>query len=112
MHVDPRRDAGEHDEREQERPAAHDERAGGREQQTEDGEPAEQGAVPVWSEVDGEQDRSQRPAAETREPLEARGRDQQHRQPEAAEDSADLGGHGVTTTIAFATCPCSATRST
>ena len=112
MHVDPRRDAGEHGEREHVRPTAQDERARGGEAQADDGQPAEQRPVPVRSEVDGEQDRPERPRAEPGQPLDTRRRDEQQREPEAADDAADVRGHGVTVTIAFATCPCSATRST
>ena len=112
MDVDPRRDAGQHREREHERPAADDERAGRGEQQADDRQASEQRPVPVRSEVDGEQDRPERPGAEAYEPLDARGRDEQQREPEAADDAAGVAGHGVTVTTALATCPCSFTRST
>ncbi len=68
--------------------------------------------MPVRSKVDGEQDRPKRPGAEAGEPLDTRRRDEQQREPEAADDAADVSGHGVTVTIALATCPCSFTRST
>ncbi len=112
MDVDPRGDAREHREREHERPAADDERAGRGEPQADDRQPAQQRPVPVRSEVDGEQDRPERPGAEAGEPLDTRRRDEQQRQAETADDAADVAGHGVTVTTALATCPCSFTRST
>jgi hypothetical protein len=110
--VDPRRDTGEHGEREHVRPAADDERACRGEDEANDRQPAEQRTVPVRSEVDGEQDRPERPGAEAGEPLDSRGGDEQQRESQAADDAADVAGHGVTVTIALATCPCSFTRST
>jgi hypothetical protein len=110
--VDPRGDAGQHRERKHERPAAQDVRAGRREHQADDREPAEQRPVPVGCEIDGEQDRPESPGGEAGEPLHTRSRDEQEREPEAAEHAADVRGHGVTVTTALATCPCSATRST
>ena len=112
MDVDPRRDTGEHGEREHERPAAQDEGAGRGEDEADDRQPAEQRPVPVRSEVDGEQDRPERPGPEADEPLDTRGGDEQQREPQAADDAADVAGHGVTVTTALATCPCSFTRST
>jgi hypothetical protein len=112
VHVDPRGDARKHGEREHERPAAQHERAGRGEAQPDHRQPAEQRPVPVRGEVDGEQDRSERPGAQAGQPLDTRRRDEQEREPEAAEHAADVPGHGVTVTIAFATCPCSATRRT
>ena len=112
MDVDPRRDAGEHCEWEHERPAADDERASRGEDEADDRQPAEHRPVPVRSEVDGEQNRPERPGPETGEPLDTRGCDEQQCQAEAAEDAADVAGHGVTVTTARATCPCSFTRST
>jgi hypothetical protein len=112
MDVDPRRDAGEHGERKHERPATDDERAGPGEAQADDRQPAEQRPMPVRSEVDREQDRPERPGTDGGEPLDARGRHEQQREPEAADDAAEVPGHGVTVTTALATCPCSFTRST
>ena len=68
--------------------------------------------MPVRGEVDGEQGRTERPGTETYEPLDARRRDEQQREPEAANDASGVAGHGVTVTTALATCPCSFTRST
>ena len=68
--------------------------------------------MPVRGEVDGEQDRTERPGTETCEPLDAGGRDEQQRKPEAADDASYVAGQGVTVTTALATCPCSFTRST
>ncbi len=73
---------------------------------------AQQRPVPVRREVDGEQDRSERPRAEAREPLDAGGRHEQEREPEAPDHAAEVPGHGVTTTTARATWPFSATRRT
>jgi len=110
--VDPRRDAGEHGEREHERPAPDHERAGPGEDQSDDRQPAEQRPVPVRGEVDGKQDRPERPGAETNKPLHTRRGDEQQREAEAADDAAEVASHGVTVTNALATCPCSFTRST
>jgi len=110
--VDPRRDAGEHGEREHVGPAADHVGAGRGEAQADDRQPAEQWPVPVRSEVDGEQDRPERPGAEADEALDAPRRHEQQREPQAAEDAAHVAGHGVTVTTALATCPCSFTRST
>ena len=76
VNVDPRRDAGEHGEREHVGPAAQDVRARGGEAQADDGQPAEQRPVPVRSEVDGEQNRAERPGTEAHEPLHASGCDE------------------------------------
>jgi hypothetical protein len=110
--VDPRGDAGEHREREHVRPAPQHEGARPGEAKPDDRQPAEQRPVPVRGEVDGEQDRPERPGAEAGQPLDTRRRDEQEREPEAADHAADVTGHGVTVTIALATCPCSATRRT
>jgi hypothetical protein len=112
MNVDSSRDAGEHHERQHERPAAEDVGASRGKCQAEDRGGAEQRPVPVRREVDREQDRAESPRAEAHQPLDARRRDEQQREPEAADDAAGVSRHGVTTTTAFATWPRSATRRT
>jgi hypothetical protein len=113
--VEPGGDAGEHRERKHVGPAAEDHGPRGGEQQAEDARGSEQRPVPVRREIEREQKRAERPRAERGEPLQPRGRDEQHGQPSRADHASrarELGGHGVTTTTAFATWPLEFTRST
>jgi hypothetical protein len=63
--------------------------------------------VPVRQEVDREPERAERPGGETREPKRPRRRDEQRRQPHAADEPAGAGelrgqGLGPTITVAVA----------
>ena len=113
--VDPGGDAREHDERQHERPAPEPGGARGCEQHAHDRGPGEQGPVAVRREVDRQEDDADGPGSEPGEAQVAARREDQHREPRGSEHASragELRGHGTTTTLARATCPLAATRST
>ena len=112
MDVDPRRHAGKDRERQHEGPAAEHEGAAEHERHPDDRRTGEQRPVPVGGQVNGEHDRPERPRAQAGEPLHPSSRDEQRREAQAGYDARDLRAHFVTTTIARATWPSVATRST
>ena len=101
-------------ERKHERPAAQEHRADRGEGEPDHGCGRQQWPVPVRQQVDGEQNRSERPGAERGQALHARRRHEEDGEPGRADNASgpcEL-GHGVTTTTAWATCPPAETRST